>query len=206
MSKVPNAHPTVFPITMLTLQSFFPGLFLYVYIKSPNPKWPCTTGPKPHQLKTPAPETQFKTPTPKPQPQKHHKWARTRKNIIRITSGKNIYHDDYLYTVGEGRVTTEGQPLEQMDTEEPPAWVKEQMRRQRKIRRRKICIIVSVILSLLLIGGGLAAGLHFGFISGKDTHNTVSEIPPLGANTTGKWSPFIIYYTFSAPTKIKFEK
>ena len=49
---------------------FFPGLFLYVYIESPIPKKPRrlhTTGPKPHQLKTPTPETQYKTPTPKPQ-------------------------------------------------------------------------------------------------------------------------------------------
>ena len=49
---------------------FFPGLFFYVYIESPIPKKPRrlhTTGPKPHQLKTPTPKTQYKTPTPKPQ-------------------------------------------------------------------------------------------------------------------------------------------
>ena len=40
-----------------------------------NPRWPHTTGPKPHQLKTPAPKTLFKTPTPK-----HHKWAKMRTN------------------------------------------------------------------------------------------------------------------------------
>ena len=45
------------------------GLFLYVYTKSPNPKHPRsphTTGPKPHQLKTPTTETQFKTQNPNP--------------------------------------------------------------------------------------------------------------------------------------------
>ena len=39
----------------LVRQSFFPGLFFYVYTKSPNPKKPRrahTTGPKPNQLKT----------------------------------------------------------------------------------------------------------------------------------------------------------
>ena len=39
---------------------FFPRLFFYVYIESPNPKRPHTTGPKP-QLKTPTPKTQYKT-------------------------------------------------------------------------------------------------------------------------------------------------
>mgnify|MGYP001794685884 CR=1 FL=1 len=39
----------------------FPGLFFYIYIESPNlkkPRRPHTTGPKPHQLKTPTPKTQ----------------------------------------------------------------------------------------------------------------------------------------------------
>ena len=46
---------------------FFPGLFFYVYIESPNqkkPRRPHTTGPKPHQLKIPTPTTQNKTPKP----------------------------------------------------------------------------------------------------------------------------------------------
>ena len=40
----------------MALKSFFQGLFIYGYIKSPNPekrRRPHTTGPKPHQLKTP---------------------------------------------------------------------------------------------------------------------------------------------------------
>ena len=56
--------------TMLRMAPFlFPGLFFYVYVKSPNPKKPRrlnTTSPKPHQLKTPTPKSQFKTPTPEP--------------------------------------------------------------------------------------------------------------------------------------------
>ena len=38
----------------------FPGLFCYVYIEPQpkKPRRPHTTGPKPHQLKTPTPKTQ----------------------------------------------------------------------------------------------------------------------------------------------------
>ena len=52
----------------LILSKFFtPDLFLQIYIKSPNPKnprWPHTTGPKPHQLKTTTPKIQHETSTP----------------------------------------------------------------------------------------------------------------------------------------------
>ena len=49
---------------------FFPELFSYVYIESPNPIKPRKfhiPSPKPHQQKAPTPKTQNKTPTPKPQ-------------------------------------------------------------------------------------------------------------------------------------------
>ena len=58
---------------------FFPGLFLHVHIESTNPnkpRRPHTTGPRPHQLKTPTQKTQSKTPTPKtptPKPPKLRK-------------------------------------------------------------------------------------------------------------------------------------
>ena len=45
------------------MHHFFPGLFFYVYIESPNPlkpRKPHTTIPKPYQLKTP-----IQDPTPK---------------------------------------------------------------------------------------------------------------------------------------------
>ena len=48
----------------------FPGLFLYVYIESPNsikPRKPHIPSPKSPQLKTPTQKTQSKTQTPKPQ-------------------------------------------------------------------------------------------------------------------------------------------
>ena len=52
------------------LQSFLPGLLFYGYIKSPNPpinRSPHTNGPKPHQLQTSTPKTQYRTATPLPQ-------------------------------------------------------------------------------------------------------------------------------------------
>ena len=52
---------------------FFPGLFFYVYIESPNPKNPEGPTPQAQQLKTLTPKTQYKTPTPKPQTPNHHK-------------------------------------------------------------------------------------------------------------------------------------
>ena len=66
------------------LQSFFPGLFFYVYIESPNPKKPRrphTTGTKPYQLKSLPPKNQSETQTPKPQPQEYHKQAKIRKKV-----------------------------------------------------------------------------------------------------------------------------
>ena len=47
------------PVLIKPAPLFFPGLFFYVYIGSPNPKT--------HQLKTLTPKTQSKTPTLKPQ-------------------------------------------------------------------------------------------------------------------------------------------
>ena len=80
-----------FPISVLLF-----GLFIvyckilsqgysYMFIRrAPTPKnpgWPNTTGPKPHQLKTPTPKTQFKTPTSKPQlTMNEQKWKRNVKN------------------------------------------------------------------------------------------------------------------------------
>ena len=51
---------------ILSKPGFFPGLFFYVYIESPNPKKnpEGPTQPKPHQLKT-----QPKKHNPRPQPQ-----------------------------------------------------------------------------------------------------------------------------------------
>ena len=60
----------------------FPGLFLNVYIESPNhknPRWPHTTRPKPHELKAP---------TPKPRTPNHYKRAKMRKNV-KNNPGKN---------------------------------------------------------------------------------------------------------------------
>lgn len=51
-----------------------------------------------------------------------------------------------------GQETTDGQPLEQMETEEPP-WMKEQIRRQRRRRKQRICCCVSLIVGLLLAAG-----------------------------------------------------
>ena len=49
------------------LAKSFSQVYSYMFIKralnSKNPRWPHTTGSKPHQLKTPTPKTQFKTPT-----------------------------------------------------------------------------------------------------------------------------------------------
>ena len=50
---------------------FFPRIILLCLYREPQPKKPRrpqTTGPKPHQLKTTTPKTQYKTPTPKPKP------------------------------------------------------------------------------------------------------------------------------------------
>ena len=47
-------------------KAFFPDLFFYVYNKDPQlqkPRRTHTTGPKPPQLKTPTPKTQYKTQT-----------------------------------------------------------------------------------------------------------------------------------------------
>ena len=79
-------------LTLFT-QSFFPGLFFYVYLDSPNPnhsRKPHTTGPKPYQLKTPTPKSQSKPPTPKPWPQNHHNGAKMRKKSINNKPGKEI--------------------------------------------------------------------------------------------------------------------
>ena len=57
-------------ITWLKGTIFFPRVILLCLYREPQPKKlrrPHTTGPKPHQLKTPTPKTQYKTPTPKPQ-------------------------------------------------------------------------------------------------------------------------------------------
>ena len=46
---------------------FFPRVILLCLYREPqpeNPRWPHTTGPKPHKLKTPTPKTLFKTQTP----------------------------------------------------------------------------------------------------------------------------------------------
>ena len=61
---------------------FFPGLFFYVYIESPNPKTQKAPHHRPQTPSTenPNPKTQYKTPTPKPQTPNHHKWAKMRKN------------------------------------------------------------------------------------------------------------------------------
>lgn len=65
-----------------------------------------------------------------------------------------------IYVEGEGRVTADGQPLEQLEVEDPP-WVKAELRRQRQNRRKKICIIVSIFVTVVLIGGGTALGVLF---------------------------------------------
>ena len=70
-------------------------ILLWLYSSQPKPqkkpRRPHTTGPKPHQLKTPT--TQSKTRTPKPQFPNHNKWLRVSKNekkVKRINLGKNI--------------------------------------------------------------------------------------------------------------------
>ena len=76
---------------------FFPGLFFCVYVESPNskkPRMPPTTGPKPHQLKTPTSKTQSNTPTPKPK--NHHKWAKIRKFYKELPWEKNIACYQYV--------------------------------------------------------------------------------------------------------------
>ena len=68
---------------------FFPKLFFYVYIESPNPKEPGrphTTGPKPNQLNTPTPKTQSKTPYIKPEAL-NHKMRKKKKKLQRVNLG-----------------------------------------------------------------------------------------------------------------------
>ena len=55
---------------------FFPGLFVYVYIESPNPKNP--EGPT-HHIKSINWKPQPQKPNVRPQPQNYHKWAKIRK-------------------------------------------------------------------------------------------------------------------------------
>ena len=60
-------------------------------------------------------------------------------------------------SIAEGRVDSDGAPLEQMEVEEPP-WAKEEARARRRRRNRCICIIVTIVVLVLLaagIGGGL---------------------------------------------------
>ena len=57
-------------VIMCSFAPFFRRVILLCSNREPQPKKPRrsnTTGPKPHQLKTPTPKTQYKTPTLKPQ-------------------------------------------------------------------------------------------------------------------------------------------
>ena len=72
-----------FRVVVVEAPFFFPGLFFYVYIESPNPKnpeGPTPQAPNPINWKPQPKKTQNKTPTPKPQTPNHHKWAIIRKN------------------------------------------------------------------------------------------------------------------------------
>ena len=53
-----NLATNAFKANKAGLHHFFPGLLFYVYIESPSQKTQAahTTGPKPHQLKTPNPK------------------------------------------------------------------------------------------------------------------------------------------------------
>ena len=83
-------------------------VILIFYIKSPNPenpRWPHTTGLEPHQLKTPAPKTQFKTPTQKPQTTiNEQKWELMSTNNCSFVSKLSInstflfYNEVYIET------------------------------------------------------------------------------------------------------------
>ena len=77
-------------------QSFFPRFILRYLFREPQPqkkpRRPHTTGPTPHQLKTPTPKTRSKTTNLTPQyhnlqPLNHHKWAKMR-NKSKNTPGK----------------------------------------------------------------------------------------------------------------------
>ena len=73
MSQSHAAHKSI-------THHFFPILLcIYRALQPKKPRRPPTTGPKPHQLKTPNPKTQSKTPTQKPHTPKHNKWVKIRK-------------------------------------------------------------------------------------------------------------------------------
>ena len=73
---------------------FFPGLFFYVYIGSPNPNIPKGLTPQASNPINHKPQPQIPNLRPQSQnlkPQNHHKWAKIRKKIIKNNPGKKAW-------------------------------------------------------------------------------------------------------------------
>ncbi|XP_067944014.1 uncharacterized protein [Watersipora subatra] len=74
---------------------------------------------------------------------------------------------------GEGRVDSDGAPLEQMEMEQP-VWAKAEMREIRRRRRRRICCGLSALVFVIAIGTAIGVGLMIA----RNTDKNGDKVPP----------------------------
>ena len=90
ITKIPNAHTTVFPITMLTLQSFFPRIVFIGLYKEPQPQMASHHRPKTPSTENPSPKNQIPDTIPKTPTRKNIITEQKQEENIKNNPGKNI--------------------------------------------------------------------------------------------------------------------